>query len=242
MGTTLREIVFAIGGGIPTDAASRPRRSAARRGLRPGEASSTLPIDYDSVKRVGAIMGSGGMVVMDETHLHGGPRPLLPRVHAERVVRQVRALPHRHQAHARHPHAHHRGQGRGRGHRPAGSWRRTMKARRCAGSARRPLTPCSRPSATSATSTRPTSDGPVPGAPCSALITYKSMPKPAPAAWCAPEVHGGRHHGESKKNHVIDSRGLHQVRRLLPGLQFGAVERLTGDEVAAVSVAARRPA
>ncbi len=43
-------------------------------------------------------------------HLHGRPRQVLPAVHPERELRQVRPLPPRHQAHARDPHAHHRGQ------------------------------------------------------------------------------------------------------------------------------------
>ncbi len=52
-------------------------------------------------------------------HVHGGRRPVLPRVHAARVVRQVHVLPHRHQADARGAHAHHRGPGAGRRHRAA---------------------------------------------------------------------------------------------------------------------------
>ncbi len=67
MGTTLREIIYAIGGGIP-----RNRRfKAAQLGGPSGGCLPAkyldLPIDYDSVKQVGAIMGSGGMIVMDES-------------------------------------------------------------------------------------------------------------------------------------------------------------------------------
>ncbi len=66
MGTTLRRIVFDIGGGIP-----RNRRfKAAQMGGPPGGCVPArfldLPIDYDSVKEIGAVMCSGGLIVMDE--------------------------------------------------------------------------------------------------------------------------------------------------------------------------------
>jgi len=66
MGTTLRQIIFGLGGGIP-----RGRRfKAAQMGGPSGGCVPAryldLPIDYDSVKDIGAIMGSGGLVVMDE--------------------------------------------------------------------------------------------------------------------------------------------------------------------------------
>ena len=66
MGTTLREIVFDIGGGIP----GRRQFKAAQMGGPSGGCVPSehldLPIDYESVKGVGAIMGSGGLIVMDE--------------------------------------------------------------------------------------------------------------------------------------------------------------------------------
>jgi NADH-quinone oxidoreductase subunit F len=68
MGATLREIVFDIGGGIP-----RGRRfKAAQLGGPSGGCVPAryldLPIDYDSVREAGAIMGSGGLIVMDEAN------------------------------------------------------------------------------------------------------------------------------------------------------------------------------
>ena len=77
------------------------------------------PVDYESSSRLGAIMGSGGMIVMDERDVHGGHGPFLHGVHPGRILRQVHALPRRHEAHARDPRTDHRGQGRGRGHRTA---------------------------------------------------------------------------------------------------------------------------
>jgi len=66
MGTTLRQIVFDIGGGIP----KRRKFKAAQMGGPSGGCVPAqfldLPVDYESVKDVGAIMGSGGLIVMDE--------------------------------------------------------------------------------------------------------------------------------------------------------------------------------
>ena len=66
MGTTLRQIIFDIGGGIPKNR----RFKAAQLGGPSGGCLPAkyldLPIDYESVKKAGAIMGSGGMIVMDE--------------------------------------------------------------------------------------------------------------------------------------------------------------------------------
>ncbi len=66
MGITLREVVFDIGGGIPDG----KRFKAAQTGGPSGGCLPAhlldLPIDYDSLTSAGAIMGSGGLVVMDE--------------------------------------------------------------------------------------------------------------------------------------------------------------------------------
>jgi NADH:ubiquinone oxidoreductase subunit F (NADH-binding)/(2Fe-2S) ferredoxin/Pyruvate/2-oxoacid:ferredoxin oxidoreductase delta subunit len=66
MGATLRQIVFDIGGGVPE---GREFKAAQMGGPSGGCVPATyldLPIDYDSVKQIGAIMGSGGLVVMDD--------------------------------------------------------------------------------------------------------------------------------------------------------------------------------
>jgi NADH:ubiquinone oxidoreductase subunit F (NADH-binding)/(2Fe-2S) ferredoxin/ferredoxin len=66
MGATLRQIVFDIGGGIPKDRKFKAAQMGGPSGgCVPGEYLD-LPIDYDSVKEIGAIMGSGGLIVMDE--------------------------------------------------------------------------------------------------------------------------------------------------------------------------------
>ena len=66
MGITLREIVFDIGGGIPDGKKFKAVQiGGPSGGCLPDEVLDT-PIDYESLKTVGAMMGSGGFVVMDE--------------------------------------------------------------------------------------------------------------------------------------------------------------------------------
>lgn len=67
MGTTLREIVFDIGGGIPNGKKFKAVQTGGPSGGCIPEEHLDLPVDYESLTRVGSIMGSGGMIVMDET-------------------------------------------------------------------------------------------------------------------------------------------------------------------------------
>ena len=66
MGTTLREVVFEIGGGVPGGRAFKAVLVGGPSGGCLPETMLDLPIDYDSLTRVGAIMGSGGIVVIDD--------------------------------------------------------------------------------------------------------------------------------------------------------------------------------
>lgn len=66
MGTTLREIIFDIGGGIRGDRKFKAVQTGGPSGGCIPEHLLDLPVDYDSLARVGSIMGSGGMLVMDE--------------------------------------------------------------------------------------------------------------------------------------------------------------------------------
>ena len=67
MGTTLREIVYDIGGGIP----GQKRFKAAQTGGPSGGCIPAhyldTPIDYESLNSIGSMMGSGGLIVMDES-------------------------------------------------------------------------------------------------------------------------------------------------------------------------------
>jgi NADH:ubiquinone oxidoreductase subunit F (NADH-binding)/CBS domain-containing protein/(2Fe-2S) ferredoxin len=66
MGITLREIVFDIGGGIIDDKKFKAVQTGGPSGGCIPEQYLDLPVDFDSLTKVGSIMGSGGMVVMDE--------------------------------------------------------------------------------------------------------------------------------------------------------------------------------
>ena len=67
MGTTLREIIFDIGGGIPRDRKFKAAQiGGPSGGCVPARLAHT-PVDYEALKDVGAIMGSGGLIVLDET-------------------------------------------------------------------------------------------------------------------------------------------------------------------------------
>ena len=66
MGTTLREIIFDIGGGMRDGAKFKAVQIGGPSGGCLTEEHLDLPLDFDSLKKVGAIIGSGGLVVMDE--------------------------------------------------------------------------------------------------------------------------------------------------------------------------------
>ena len=66
MGTTLREILFDIGGGIPNGKKFKAAQTGGPSGgCIPAQHLDT-PIDYENLKAIGSMMGSGGLIVMDE--------------------------------------------------------------------------------------------------------------------------------------------------------------------------------
>jgi NADH:ubiquinone oxidoreductase subunit F (NADH-binding)/NAD-dependent dihydropyrimidine dehydrogenase PreA subunit/(2Fe-2S) ferredoxin len=67
MGTTLREVIFDIGGGVPDHKKFKAVQIGGPSGGALPESIIDTPIDYESLKSVGAMMGSGGLVVMDES-------------------------------------------------------------------------------------------------------------------------------------------------------------------------------
>jgi NADH:ubiquinone oxidoreductase subunit F (NADH-binding) len=67
MGVTLREIVFDIGGGVPDGGVFKAVQIGGPSGGALPESVIDTPIDYESLKQVGAMMGSGGLVVMDNS-------------------------------------------------------------------------------------------------------------------------------------------------------------------------------
>ncbi len=66
MGTTLREIIFDIGGGLKDGGKFKAVQIGGPSGGCLTEEHLDVPLDFDSVKKYGAIVGSGGLVVMDE--------------------------------------------------------------------------------------------------------------------------------------------------------------------------------
>ncbi|HUT53356.1 MAG TPA: NADH-ubiquinone oxidoreductase-F iron-sulfur binding region domain-containing protein [bacterium] len=66
MGATLREVIFEIGGGVPHHKKFKAVQIGGPSGGCLPEAMLDTPIDFDSLRDAGAIMGSGGMVVLDE--------------------------------------------------------------------------------------------------------------------------------------------------------------------------------
>lgn len=68
MGTTIEDLVFKVGGGIKQDREFKAvQMGGPSGGCIPAKLSHT-PVDFESIPATGAIMGSGGMVVMDETN------------------------------------------------------------------------------------------------------------------------------------------------------------------------------
>lgn len=66
MGTTLREIIYEIGGGIQGGYAFKAVQTGGPSGGCITEKDLDTPIDYESLQAIGSMMGSGGMIVMDE--------------------------------------------------------------------------------------------------------------------------------------------------------------------------------
>jgi NADH:ubiquinone oxidoreductase subunit F (NADH-binding)/ferredoxin len=66
MGTTLREIIFHIGGGIKDDKKFKAVQTGGPSGGCIPEHLLDTPVDFESMAKIGSIMGSGGMVVIDE--------------------------------------------------------------------------------------------------------------------------------------------------------------------------------
>ncbi|GAH72204.1 unnamed protein product, partial [marine sediment metagenome] len=66
MGTTLRQVIFDVGSGIPGGKRFKAVQIGGPSGGCLPESALDLPIDFDSLTEAGAMMGSGGMIVLDE--------------------------------------------------------------------------------------------------------------------------------------------------------------------------------
>ena len=68
MGTTLREVIYEIGGGIPGNKSLKAVQTGGPSGGAIPESLLDMPIEYETLIEAGSMMGSGGMVVIDETN------------------------------------------------------------------------------------------------------------------------------------------------------------------------------
>lgn len=66
MGTSLRDVIFEVGGGVPNGKQFKAVQIGGPSGGCLPESALDLPIDFDSLRDAGAMMGSGGMVILDE--------------------------------------------------------------------------------------------------------------------------------------------------------------------------------
>jgi NADH:ubiquinone oxidoreductase subunit F (NADH-binding)/(2Fe-2S) ferredoxin/Pyruvate/2-oxoacid:ferredoxin oxidoreductase delta subunit len=66
MGTTLREIIYGIGGGVPKGRTCKAVQTGGPSGGCIPEKLFSLPVDYEALAKAGSIMGSGGLIVMDD--------------------------------------------------------------------------------------------------------------------------------------------------------------------------------
>lgn len=66
MGTTLRRIIFDIGGGVPRRRKFKAVQTGGPSGGCIPESGLDMPVDFDSLRQAGSMMGSGGMIVMDD--------------------------------------------------------------------------------------------------------------------------------------------------------------------------------
>ena len=66
MGITLRDIIYKIGGGIPRGKKFKAVQTGGPSGGCIPEQFLDSPVDFDELTKLGSMMGSGGMIVMDE--------------------------------------------------------------------------------------------------------------------------------------------------------------------------------
>ena len=97
MGTTLREVVEEIGGGIPNGKKFKAAQTGGPSGGCIPASLIDTPIDYDNLIAIGSMMGSGGLIVMDEDTCMVDIAQFLLGLHRGRILRKMYSLPGRHQ-------------------------------------------------------------------------------------------------------------------------------------------------
>lgn len=87
MGTTLREVIYDIGGGIPNGKELKAVQIGGPSGGCLTKEHLDLPLDFDTLDSAGAMIGSGGMVVMDQVGLSS---PLWTRENTKRKKKGIK--------------------------------------------------------------------------------------------------------------------------------------------------------
>ena len=95
MGTTLYEIIYDMGGGIPNGRKFKAVQTGGPSGGCIPESLLDIPVDFDKLYEVGSMMGSGGMIVMDDTSCMVDVARYFTRLSEGRILRQMRSLPRR---------------------------------------------------------------------------------------------------------------------------------------------------
>ena len=230
---TLRHVIFDVGGGIKDgrDVQGRAARRPVGR-LRAGEPAGHAG-RLREPRRDRRHHGLRRHGRRRRHHLHGRPRQVLPAVHPERELRQVRALPHRHQAHARDPRAHHRAARARTGdiEQPRDAGAQRSRRRASAVSARRRPTRCSpRSSYFRDEYEAHIAEQRCPALACKALIAYAHRPGGLHRLHAVRQEVPGRRASRGEQEAAARDRpgAVHQVRRLPRACKFDAVKIVSG--------------
>ena len=100
MGTTLREVIYDIGGGIPDGKKFKAAQTGGPSGGCIPAEHLDLKIDYDTLTSHWFYDGFGRLDRNGRRQLYGGRRKIFPRFYRRRIVRKVSAVPDRHKADA----------------------------------------------------------------------------------------------------------------------------------------------
>ena len=186
MGTPLRQIIEKIGGGVPNGKKFKAVQTGGPSGACIPASQIDVPIDYQNLTAIGAMMGSGGMIVLDEDDCMVDIAKFFLQFTVDESCGKCSPCRIGTKPWRRSPPA----TARWRTWTPWRSWPLTSRPTPCAAWARRLPTPCSPPCGTSGTSTRPTwwksAAPPESAGPCSSTpLIPKSVRAARPVLACA---------------------------------------------------------